>query len=302
MGRRKSHAETIYLVRRDNLPTINFTLRDNERAAPGYYLDPQDPETWRPVDTTGKNFTGWFKAMCDNGPNSILFGIPVLRHAPYESGKLTMLGSPSVLMNIPPGWYEIEVESHVCATSYKQTVWKRFKFCVRQEFDSIETDGMNAPIYRDADGVLQELPVNPPFCSAVEPYYYHVDKGTTTYTVSGTASDPDGTIDHVDYRLNGGTWFTANLWLSSSPGIINWDAVVNGLVVGENIIEVRSVDNEGSCSVLLDCYVYRGSNQPPTLHLDCGEPNPVELPNECFVGIDRTIDGVTPVEDGVEVS
>jgi len=120
VGRRRSHAETIYLVRRDNLPTIDFCLKDNERAAPGYHLDPRDPDTWRPVDITGKTLTGWMRAMCGNG--EILYGIPILRHQPFGEGKCTMLGSPSTLMNMSPGWYEIEIEMEESYHSYLQTV------------------------------------------------------------------------------------------------------------------------------------------------------------------------------------
>lgn len=273
MGRRKSHTKTTYLVRRDNLPTINFVLRDNERPALGAYLDPQDPSTWRPVDLTGKSLTGWFKEMCVNG--KILFGIPVLRHDPFSEGRCTLLGSPSVLMDIPPGWYELEVEMHTCNTSYKQTVWKRFKFCIREDFDTSETDGMNAPIYRDANGNLQELPVNPPDCGVLLPAPIYLPYGSTTHTVTGTASDTDNSVVSIQYRLNGGAWFTAT-------GVTDWTAIITGLVIGENLIDFRSIDIAGACSVISSCLVVVAQNAPPSLSVDCGDNAPDEQPNACF--------------------
>ena len=285
MARRKSHTKTTYLVKRDNLPTINFTLRDNERPAPGKYLDPLDPETWRPVDLTGKNLTGWFKEMCVNG--RILFGIPVLRHAPFTDGKCTLLGQPSVLMDITPGWYELEIEVHTCATSYKQTVWKRFKFCIREDFDTSETDGMNAPIYRDANGVLQELPVNPPDCGILyEDSLADVVLTTAVsqYTYSGTATDVDGLVVDVQWRMDEGTWMSAT---NTGHQFSTWEFTVTNIDYGKHVIEVRAIDENGNASVLDSCMISRLNNTPPTLTIDCGTSGPAESPSACFADIDR---------------
>lgn len=63
----------------------------------------------------------------------------------------------------------------------------------------------------------------------------------TTYDFSGVASDIDGTVDLVEYRLNGGGW-------NSASGTTSWSFTVTGLAIGSNLIEVRSQDNDGAYS------------------------------------------------------
>jgi len=199
-------------------------------------------------------------------------------------------------MDIPPGWYELELESHTCATSYKQTVWKRFKFCLREDFDSSETDGMNAPIYRDADGVLQELPVNPPDCGEIMAYPVYLPNGTTTYSFNGTASDTDGEISTVQYRVNGSGWFTATDTSTANIPWANWVAIASPLVVGDNLIEFRSVDAQGACSVIDSCVLRVQSNVAPSLSVDCGE-NTVGEDSLCFVDSPNATHNANPVDD-----
>lgn len=47
-----AYSETINLVKDDTLPLLYFTLKDSNLAAIGSTLDPDDPDTWRPIDLT----------------------------------------------------------------------------------------------------------------------------------------------------------------------------------------------------------------------------------------------------------
>ena len=48
-----AYASTIKLVVGDTLPELNFTLKDSNTAASGQTLDPEDSNTWAPIDVTG---------------------------------------------------------------------------------------------------------------------------------------------------------------------------------------------------------------------------------------------------------
>lgn len=60
---------------------------------------------------------------------------------------------------------------------------------------------------------------------------------TTEYRFDGIASDPDGSIDLVEYNVNKSGWLAAN-------GTDQWMILSLPLAEGENTIEVRARDNE----------------------------------------------------------
>ena len=60
------------------------------------------------------------------------------------------------------------------------------------------------------------------------------------YVVAGSATDTDGTINFVEYRVNDGPW-------SAATGLNSWTASVS-LVLGENWIQVRTADDLGAYS------------------------------------------------------
>jgi hypothetical protein len=60
-----------------------------------------------------------------------------------------------------------------------------------------------------------------------------------TYTIRGTASDPDGSIVRVDVRFNGGTWQTA---LGRNNWRYDWDTTQ--VADGDWLIEARSFDGD----------------------------------------------------------
>ena len=65
-----------------------------------------------------------------------------------------------------------------------------------------------------------------------------VPNATTSMAFSGTASDPDGSVPLVQYRLNSGAWLNAT-------GTTSWSFTAANLAVGANTVEVRAVDNLG---------------------------------------------------------
>lgn len=48
-----AYSQTLKLVAGDTLPELSFTLRDSQTAAPGKKLDPNNSETWAPIDVDG---------------------------------------------------------------------------------------------------------------------------------------------------------------------------------------------------------------------------------------------------------
>ena len=47
-----AYSQTLNLVAGDTLPTLIFTLRDRNTAAPGRVLDEADETSWAPIDLT----------------------------------------------------------------------------------------------------------------------------------------------------------------------------------------------------------------------------------------------------------
>lgn len=47
-----AYSETIYLVQGDTLPQLKLTIRDQNTAAAGAILDPEDETTWAKIDLT----------------------------------------------------------------------------------------------------------------------------------------------------------------------------------------------------------------------------------------------------------
>ncbi len=48
-----AYSDTLKLVTGDTLPELTFTLKDSNTAASGQTLDPNNDETWGPINVTG---------------------------------------------------------------------------------------------------------------------------------------------------------------------------------------------------------------------------------------------------------
>ncbi|MBI1290809.1 hypothetical protein GC173_06140, partial [bacterium] len=85
-----------------------------------------------------------------------------------------------------------------------------------------------------------------------------VTNATTTFAFSGTASDSDGTVASIQWRVNGGAFQVASgttSWSFSAP-----------LVVGANLVDVQAVDNLGAVSSIATRSIARaGSNAAPSI-------------------------------------
>ena len=124
-----AYYETIPLVSGDDLPELQFTLRDSNTAAAGKTLDANDPTTWAAIDLTGQTIRVHFRAL---GGDTILDTLVCGRHAPYTDGKCFMQWNPTTL-DVAAGTYEGEIELEN-ADGKKQTIFDKLKFKVRGDF------------------------------------------------------------------------------------------------------------------------------------------------------------------------
>ncbi len=124
-----AYLETIPLVAGDDLPELNFTLRDSNTAAPGERLDPDDPTSWAPIDLTGQIVRVYFRPLGGGAePHMMICTL----HAPYSEGRCSMQWNATTL-DVPAGSYEAEIEIED-VVGRKQTIFDRLKFKVRDDF------------------------------------------------------------------------------------------------------------------------------------------------------------------------
>ena len=124
-----AYYDSINLVAGDSLPEINFTLRDSNTAAEGQRLDPDNPETWAPMNLNGREVRVKFRAL---GSKEVLDTLQCGIHSPRKDGKCFMQWNPDTL-DVPAGTYEGEIEL-VDTENRHQTVFDRLKFKVRDDF------------------------------------------------------------------------------------------------------------------------------------------------------------------------
>jgi len=91
-----------------------------------------------------------------------------------------------------------------------------------------------------------------------------VNNSTTQVSFSGTASDSDGTVATVEVNINNSGWVEAT-------GTTIWQYNVDTLAVGNNILSVRSWDDESNCSDIVNRHVFR--NVIPTLVIESPSSN-----------------------------
>lgn len=132
------YTRQVYAIADDHIPALTFRLRDDSQAAVGRVLDPHDSETWKPMDLTHTTVRMYFRKFGAK-EGEVLRTFAVLKHAPFTSGLCTVNWIPGSEMNIEPGLYEGEIETTHRVTGYKQSVWTRFRFVYRQDFDDALT-------------------------------------------------------------------------------------------------------------------------------------------------------------------
>lgn len=123
------------------------------------------------------------------------------------------------------------------------------------DFAIVMNAGINGPAPA-GQGTCASLP--PTVTIEVPPGADTVPWPQMTYDFSGTASDPDGSVALVEYRVNAAAWQPAT-------GTTSWSFSVSGLVVGGNVIEVRARDDFGLYSPVENRTITRLANVVPVV-------------------------------------
>lgn len=132
------YTQQVYGITRDHIPALTFQLKDSDVPAIGRLLNSGDDDTWRPIDLTHVTLVMFFRALGAERDNVIRsFGI--LKHAPFTNGIVTVHWTPGTQLDITPGYYEGEIQLTHRPTGYIQSVWERFRFLYREEFDGTNT-------------------------------------------------------------------------------------------------------------------------------------------------------------------
>jgi|TARA_B110000908_G_C10251757_1_gene452541 hypothetical protein len=123
-----AYSDTLNLVAGDTLPELTLILRDSNAAASGKTLDPNNSDTWAPIDVTGATVKIRIRALGGSTVKSTL----ICTVTSGTDGK--------VITNFPPGTlseagtFEGEIEI-TFALGGVQTVYDFIKLKVRGDFD-----------------------------------------------------------------------------------------------------------------------------------------------------------------------
>lgn len=123
-----AYSETIKLVKGDTLPELTITLKDSNTAASGQTLDPEDSDTFAPINITGGTVRVRVREI---GETTILKTITA-SITDASGGKVAMLFPSDTFP--AAGVYEAEVE-FTKSDGNIQTVNDLIKLSVRDDFD-----------------------------------------------------------------------------------------------------------------------------------------------------------------------
>lgn len=121
-------SETYGLVQGDSAPDLIITARDKRTAATGRVLDPNDPETWRPIDLTGATVQLKLRKLGASTLTATLAGTVL---SPATDGRFKVSWGAEALAET--GDYEAEAEI-TFADSSEQTAYDVLRFYVRPQF------------------------------------------------------------------------------------------------------------------------------------------------------------------------
>lgn len=122
-----AYSETINLVQGDTLPQIKITIRDENTAAAGQTLDPENQATWAKVNLTGSTVRLKIREIGATTLKDTLTG--TLTDA--VNGEVVFLFDSDTLDTA--GEYEAEIE-YTTAGGGVQTVYDLIKLRVREQF------------------------------------------------------------------------------------------------------------------------------------------------------------------------
>jgi hypothetical protein len=124
-----AYYETINLVAGDDKPEIYLTLKDANTAASGLVLDPDDSDTWAPIDITDADVNVKFRAF---GSTTLLDTLSCVKVVPFTDGICYAPWNLDTL-DVDAGIYEGEIEI-VYDTGRILTLFDKLKFKVRDDF------------------------------------------------------------------------------------------------------------------------------------------------------------------------
>jgi len=125
-----AYYKPIDLVKGDDLPLLNITLRDSNDPDTGKVLSLTDPSTWKPLDLT--SMTAVVMKFRKIGTTTPLITITCSRLLPYVDGVIQMSWGTTSLDGAI-GDYEGEIE--ITYNNAKVlTIADKFKFIVRDQF------------------------------------------------------------------------------------------------------------------------------------------------------------------------
>ena len=123
-----AYSDTLNFVVGDTLPELNFTLKDSNTAATGQTLDPENSNTWAPIDITGATVKLRVRAIGSTTINATINTVVTNGTAGTCATDMPLAAFPSA------GVYEGEIEISF-ASGGIQTVDDLIKFKVRDDFD-----------------------------------------------------------------------------------------------------------------------------------------------------------------------
>lgn len=124
----REFAQTIKLVRGDEGGELTLTLKDSNTALEGTTLDPENSDTWAPIDLT--NSTAVLK-LKKEGESNVKISIPMYRIEPYTSGQLFLQWPTGALDTA--GIFTAEVEI-TYSNGKILTLYKELRFQVREDY------------------------------------------------------------------------------------------------------------------------------------------------------------------------
>ena len=122
-----AYSETIYLVQGDTLPQLKLTIRDQNTAAAGATLDPEDETTWAKIDLTSATVRMRVREVGGTSVKGTLVG----NLTDPTNGEVVFLFDSDTLDT--SGTFEAEVEYEASNGSI-QTVYDLIKLQVREQF------------------------------------------------------------------------------------------------------------------------------------------------------------------------
>ena len=123
-----AYSQTLNLVVGDNLPELTLTLKDSNSAASGYTLDPDNSDTWDPIDITGATVRLRLREV---GTTAVTSTLTCSVTSPTNGVAITNFPTGTLTK---AGVFEGEVEIEF-SNGNKQTVYDLLKLKIRDDFD-----------------------------------------------------------------------------------------------------------------------------------------------------------------------